>query len=334
MPIDATRSDGSAGDGGSENTDEGREGWFEAGLDDDGKEFVPPSNPGNLSADAGDGTGDGEGEGDGEGGGAATDLDPPEFWSKEKKALWEKADPELRQAILDHDKEARGSANKRIEEAATQRKEAERQSQEAIAVREQLAAWWKQTGPVLAQQFQSKWNIDWQALAKDDPARYVALTAQRDQEAATLSETIKRHEAEVQASDQRATQALQATKRAEHEKLATEMPEFFGKPEVAQKTYDELSTYLQGEGIPADRIPNIYEASVIKIAHKAMMYSRAVAAAKKANAGKGPQQQTGVRVTPGPKSDQVSRNSGATKASMAKLRSGERLTRDDAALFE
>lgn len=260
------------------------------------------------------------------------DLEPPEFWSKERKALWAKADPELRQAILDHDKEARSSANKRIEEAADLRKKAEALSAAAIKDRDDLAQWWQQTGPRLAKQFQDKWaGINWAELAESDPARYTVLKQQREDEAGTLGETIRRHEAEVEQSNKRAAAAHQDVRRSEHEKLATELPTYFGKPDVAQKTYDDLSTYLVEQGVPKDRIPNIYEAAVVKIALKAMRFDKAQAAAKKVSQPGAAPAKPGVEVKPGPKANSGPAST-AEREALAKLRNGGKLSREEGSL--
>lgn len=265
----------------------------------------------------------------------ATDplADPPEFWSKERKALWAKADPELRQAILDHDKEARSNHSKRIEEASLAKKKAEELSQQAIKDRDDLANWWQQTGPKLAQQFQDKWaQVDWQKLAAEDPARYTVLKQAREDEANVLGETIRKHEAEVQASTKRAALAHQEVRRSEHQKLAEKLPDYFGKPEVAQKTYDELATYLVDQGIPKDRIPAIYEAAVVEIALKALRFDKAQKAAKTVAQPKPGETTQPVTVKPAGKSNDGPQSS-AEREAMKKLRSGGRVSREDASIL-
>jgi len=272
---------------------------------------------------------DGESEGEPEG-----EADPyaaaPEFWSAEKKALWEKiTDPELRAAIHDHERQGATAVNKRLMEAAEETKQAKSQLEKFSAERDQLAAWWQNMGPQFAQAFSNKWDgYDWLKMASEDPALYTKLTAQRDAEAKMLQETQRRHEVEVQSANQRAQESFKQIRQAEHEKLAAKLPDFAA--DKAQATYDKLGSYLtKTYKFAPERINAMYEADVIEIAHKAMLYDEAQAklrAQPKASAATATQ--TPKRVTPGARSGQPN-ESEAQRQAEKRLRTGQNLSDAD-----
>lgn len=175
-----------------------------------------------------------------------TDLgdEPPEFWSAEKKALWAKVtDPEVRAAIKEHVNEASRVTSTKMEEAAAKARAAEESAQAAIANQEKSVAWWKQNGPLLNSIIQGKWaGVDWNKLAAEDPAGYVAAKHQQEQEQGWLQGMAQRHQHEAQQIDQRRLAAHQNERQAEHGKLAAKFPAEFGTQEAAQKTYTELSS--------------------------------------------------------------------------------------------
>lgn len=265
-------------------------------------------------------------------------AEAPEFWSKERKALYAKiTDPDVRKAIHEQDAESRSAVSKKIEEAALEKKSLAEKASEYERERDQLAAWWKDTGPKLATAFRSKWEgVNWSELAENNPAEYVKLQEAYKQDVALIQQAAERNEREQALANKRAEKALQDTKRAEHEKLAAKLPEHFGKPDVAQKTYDQLAEYLVKNGVPADRIPNIYESYVVEVALKAMLYDKAQAARASATTQQPPTTatQTPRRIAPGAsqKAGQP-RQSDAYRQARERLNNGENLSREDAALL-
>lgn len=264
--------------------------------------------------------------------------EPPEFWSAERKALWNKDLPlELRQAIHEHEREGAAAVNKRMMEAAEKQKAIEAQVQQFTKERDELAAWWQQKAPELANAFQNKWaKIDLAEIAKDDPARAVQLREERDRDFALLQDAHNRHVQEVQAAQQRQVTALNEAKRTEHTKLATKLPQYFGDGK-AQATYDKLGSYLAKDyGLPADRIQAIYEAPVIEIALNSMLYVEAQAALKAAGKKPGANgqpttaTQTPRRIAPGARTGQPTQGDRARQAN-ERLRTGQALSDDDVA---
>jgi len=263
-------------------------------------------------------------------------AEPPEFWSAERKNLWNKDLPlELRQAIHEHYKDSDRAITGKLQESAEARKQAEANLQKFTQERDQLAQWWQQTGPQLHRAFANKWDgVDWVKMATDDPALYAQASAQRDAEAKVLQEAEVRHRAEVAAANSRQQAALSNAKATEHTKLAAKLPQYFGEGK-AQATYDDVGKYLMGLGIPAERVTQIYEAPVIETALKAMLYDKAQAALKAKPAGQpATATQTSRRVVPGarPPTGQPSQNDAARQA-MKRLRETGHVSEDDASLL-
>jgi hypothetical protein len=233
---------------------------------------------------------------------ADPEAEPPEFWSAEKKEIFRTLTPEAKAAVREHYEEATRSTNKKIEEAAQARKAAEEAARVHIANQEQLAEWWKANGQQIGQMVQGKWaGVDWNDLAANNPGEWARLRQAYESDMAKVRDMQTRHQAEVQAVEQRRMQEHQRERATEHEKLAKKFPgEFAG--EKAQKTYDTLSKYLLEQGIAPDRLKGIYEEAVVTTVLKAYKYDQLQAKAKGVTDPKQtaqPASTTPKRVTPG-----------------------------------
>jgi hypothetical protein len=207
---------------------------------------------------------------------AAEHAEPPEFWSAADKAAWNSVPAELRPVLKKYEQQRVEFVNEKAREAATIRARAAEEVQRANAVVDQAAQWWRQAGPALQQAFADKWSqINWTALAEKNPSEWARLNQIRMDEAAVLAEANRRGQQDVQAATARAEQAFEHAKRVEHDKLAQKLPDYFGSPEAAHKTYDELGKFLFSKGIPADRINQIHEAPIIEMALNAMRFEQA-----------------------------------------------------------
>jgi hypothetical protein len=206
----------------------------------------------------------------------AEGSDAPEFWSAEDKAAWNSVPDELRPMLKKYEQQRVEFVNEKAREAATVRARAAEEVQRANAVVDQAAQWWQQAGPALQQAFADKWSqVNWTALAEKNPAEWARLNQIRMDEAAVLAEAHRRGQQDVQAATARAEQAFEHAKHAAHAKLAQKLPDYFGAPEKAAKTYDELGKFLLAKGIPADRINQIHEAPIIEMALNAMRFEQA-----------------------------------------------------------
>ena len=199
----------------------------------------------------------------------------PEFWSAEDKAAWASVPPALRPLLHKLDKQRVAFEQEKAREAAHARKEAADQVKEATAVTEQAAKWWQANGPQFFKAFGDKWaQVDWVKLAEEDPARCQALRMQAEQEGHMLRQAHEQGQRDIQAANKRAEAQHLEDRRTHHEIIATKMPEFFGTPERATKTYKELAEFLFSKGIPAERINNTYEAPIIELALSAMRFEQ------------------------------------------------------------
>lgn len=269
----------------------------------------------NAHFDAAFGEGDGEGDGDGEASGKVAaepvvdeHAEAPEFWSAEHKAIYASIqDPKVRAALHAIEKERVANVNKKIEETALAKKGLEDKVATYEKDRDELAAWWSNMGPRLANAFQSKWakyaNGELEKLAESDPAEYVKVKAAMDHDFDVIRTTAERHKQEIAAANQRAAAALEADKAAEYGKLAKKLPAYFA-PDKAQATYDKLGKYLVDNGVPAEAVPGVYKAPVVEIALKAMIYDEGMARLKAKGKAQGGEPNTAGktprRVAPGP----------------------------------
>jgi hypothetical protein len=259
----------------------------------------------------------------------AEGSDAPEFWSAEDKAAWDSVPAELRPVLKKYEQQRVEFVNEKAREAATIRARAAEEVQRANTVVDQAAQWWQQAGPALQQAFADKWSqVNWTALAEKNPAEWARLNQIRMDEAAVLAEANRRGQQDVQAATARAEQAFQHAKHVEHAKLAQKLPDYFGSPEKAQKTYQDLGKFLFAKGIPADRIAQIHEAPIIEMALNAMRFEQAQQKALTARAGKIPGKPTPTRVAPGPASPAPSQARAGNRTSDAARQVGERFRKN------
>jgi hypothetical protein len=269
----------------------------------------------------------------------------PEFWSAEDKAAWQKIPAELRPLVKKYEQQRVQFVNEKAREAAAVREHVQMEVKQLTDTVDQAARWWAQAGPALQQAFASKWEkTNWAELAEKDPAQYAKLRTEADTEAALLAEAHRRGQADIQAAQQRAEQAFQQARQAEHAKVATRLPEYFGTPEKAAKTYDELARFLFAKGIPADRIHQIHEAPIIELALAAMRFEQAqralalrssetstALAGKTGQAANTTARATPTRVQPGPASRTGNRNADAARQVGERFRRGGGQSIEDAA---
>ncbi len=255
------------------------------------------------------------------------DAEPPEFWTADDKTAWESVPAELRPVLKKYEQQRVEFVNEKAREAAAVRTQAAQDVERANAVIAQAAQWWQQSGPALQRAFANKWaQVDWKALAEKDPAEYARLDQERQKEQALLADANRRQQEDTKAATERAVQALELAKQAENAKLAHKLPDYFGSPEKAQKTYVELGRFLFAKGIPADRIAQIHEAPIIEMALAAMRFEQAQqhvlrsseGKALSAKAGKTPSKPTPTRVAPGPASAPSQARAGNRNADAAR----------------
>lgn len=287
-----------------------------------------------VEAEPAEGEGAEPGEGEGE---AETEAgeDAPEFWSAEDKEFWKTVPVELRPVLKKYEQQRIEFANQKADEAARASRAAEEKAKAATDKVTEAATWWQQNGERFNKTFADKWaGVDWATLANDNPAEWARLRQQRDSEAEVLAEANRRGQADMEAARQRHDERIRDLKREAHETVARTMPDIFGTPEKAKKTYDAIGAYLVSKGMPADRVNLIHEAPVIEMAAKAWLYDQAkkqvsTVAAKPA-ATNASASATPTRVQPGPAR---AGNQGSERVRQARERinSGRSVSAQDAA---
>ena len=256
---------------------------------------------------------------------SAEDGEAPEFWSAEDKAAWKDVPAELRPVLKKYEQQRVEFVNGKAREAAQVRTQAAQDVERANAVIVQAAQWWQQTGPALQRAFADKWaQVDWKTLAEKDPAEYARLDQERQKDQALLAAAKQRQQEDTKAASERAEQIFQHAKGAEHAKLAHQLPDYFGSPEKARKTYDELGKFLFAKGIAADRIAQIYEAPIIEMALAAMRFEQAQKKASTVTTANTTARPTPTRVAPGPASTAPSQARAGNRTSDAARQVGER----------
>ncbi len=208
-------------------------------------------------------------------------IDPPEFWNAADKAAWAELTPRAQEVIIRKEAERVAAVREKIQEAAADRTKHEAELAKYKGTVEQGATWWEANGPKFVQAFSDKW-APYTAevmgrLAAENPGEWARVTEARNQEHRLLVEANDRGQKDIQERNSQFEAKFQETRRAEHEKVAKSLPDYFGTPERAARTYDELGKFLFSKGIPADRIKMIHEAPIIEIALDAMRWQRAQA---------------------------------------------------------
>lgn len=315
--------------------DNSPEAWAAAVNDDEGEGASPVSEATSDDEVVSQADGD-EPEGEEPQAQPEDDDPPPDFWSAERKALWAKLKgPEfadIRDAIRGHVEDANKAIGSKMEEAAKARKEAEAKALKFEQEQAQSVAWWQQTGPAIQQMLTSKWSHftpEYQKeLAETNPAQWAKESAAFQADQQQWNALRARQQAEMAEVERRAKEHHQRERAEHHSKLAAKYPKEFGA-EKAQETYNALSKYLVDQGVPAERVPHIYESYVVEVALKAYKYDQLQAKAKEVtNPKPGPQNaaKTPTRVAPGAANRTANPASEAKRQALQALRNGERMT--------
>lgn len=127
-------------------------------------------------------------------------------------------------------------------------------------------------------------NIDWQNLAKSDPATYVELQELYQQRMGA----IQQMQQSVAAQSAQLAQAQAAEEKAAMQnELAAVLPKvkaLMGAGYTGEKYRADLTAYLEKAGVPMEAIGNISKGYELELATKAMLYDRQQAAREAAAA--------------------------------------------------
>lgn len=262
--------------------------------------------------------------------------EPPEFWSAEDKAVWATVPLQLRPMIRAQAQKSTEYANAKAEEAAQTRREAAEQVKAATSHVEQAAKWWQENGPTFFKAFGDKWaQVDWNTLARENPAEWAAKTQERANEEALLRQAAEQGKKDIEAAQERGKAELAELKVKAHETIAKVMPDYFGTVEKAKKTYSEVGAYLQSKGFSPERINIVHEAPLFEIFTKAYLYDKAKTQTStvtgKPGAANKAASTTPTRVQPGPAARTGNQGGERARQARERIQSGKSLTIAEAA---
>lgn len=164
-----------------------------------------------------------------------------------------------------------------------ERRAAQAQLQQAAQERHQAAQALVENGSILKSQLQQFAQINWPALASQDPAQYVQLQAQYDALKQQWSQ-LTTHAAELQRVEAyHQQQNLQMTLQEEQQALLAKLPEW-NDPAKAKQEKALIKEYLKGQGFTEGDIETIYDHRAVSVARKAMLFDQLMAKQPQAQA--------------------------------------------------
>lgn len=195
-------------------------------------------------------------------------LEPPKWWSKEKKARFHELSPDLQAVVFEQEETRERVVSKAKQESADARKAADAQAQ-ALQTRVQAL---DAILPNAIQTYSGRWtNVDWPTYATQvDAQEYNRVRAQFEQE----TQQLQRLQAESQWAE---TQRLQKFDREEAEKLKTVAPDLVDEKLGSQRVQKVL-TFLQGRQFTPNELRHL-TAEQASIAYDAMQWREAKASA-------------------------------------------------------
>ena len=138
----------------------------------------------------------------------------------------------------------------------------------------------KQLTEFAEQQLLAEFNIDWQALRRDDPAEYSAKAMEFEKKRAAIAQAKQQVATQTQ---QITEEQVQRIRQDEYTKLIEKLPAWTD-PAVAKAEDEQVTNYLVSMGYSPQEIMGVVDHRAILIAREAMMYrnqAEKVAVAKK-----------------------------------------------------
>lgn len=173
------------------------------------------------------------------------------------------------------------AAAERFEAAAAMRKEAQAETAKAQQERQQYASGLHQANLRLEAVLQEQAQTDWNALAANDPAKWVEQRNLFDQRQAAYQQNAQQLQAlqAQQAAEQ--AQAHQAYVIGQHQALLEKLPAWKDEAK-ANAERQSLKTYLKSEGYDDGAIGGLSDHKTVLLARKAMLYDQMIAKASAA----------------------------------------------------
>jgi hypothetical protein len=231
-------------------------------------------------------------------------VDPPVYWSKDAKAVFEAMTPEQQAVVLAQEGPREEITAKVKAEAAAAKQEAQTELGKVQQLADHLAGFL----PQAIEAFRNRWGDapDWKAVAQEHGAEAAFVAKAEYEEHLSLLQQTAQATLDAQAK------AREQTVKAEFATLAEIAPDL-ADPEKGGERRTEITKYLIAEGLAPEAIKDI-SAKEMVLARKAMLWDRTQAALKAAPpkkpaapAPKAPVRPGGASVTPNPTKQAVGR---------------------------
>lgn len=223
-----------------------------------------------AAADADGDTGDGDAE---------PAIAPPTHWPAADKEAWEALPAAAKALVSRNEQRAEARVAKRLKEVAEDRKALAAERSAMTQERQTSAARAAELVAALNRQIEGEFaDVNWQALAAEDPSAYVARRAAYDARMGEVerlrAEAAKAEEAEAEAAESRYRAYAAGQERA----LAEAMPEWYegDAPSAAgREAVAEVRRYLvEVEGFEPAEVAQLVDHRTLLVAHKACRYDR------------------------------------------------------------
>lgn len=208
-------------------------------------------------------------------------TEPPASWSAEEKEAFESLPPELQRVVAKRESERDQAFNTRTRELAEKAKASESELTQAKQERQRYAAALQSHGTALEKSFKEHGfdklsPEDVVALShpqnpKYDPSKAAAYAAH-----VTALNNVRAEAHELrQRAENEFFHGVRAQQAKTHEDLVKELPDWFGTPEKANKSYERITKYLSEQGFDPREISVIHDKRIIQMVRESYLYREA-----------------------------------------------------------
>jgi hypothetical protein len=211
-------------------------------------------------------------------------IEPPTSWSSDEKQAFKELPPALQATVARRESQREAVLTQRSQEAAEARRAYDGERQAAVAQRSEYLAGLQKMMVLAAPEAQALNNVDWVAVAQENPAEAVRLQAQREQLKSRLGAIEQEFQASKQQLEQYQQQQLAEVVEKEHRELNQKYPDF-SDPVKGNQLRKDLGVYLRDAGgFTPQEIDHAYDHRLVVLATKAMLYDKQLANTASADA--------------------------------------------------
>lgn len=198
-----------------------------------------------------------------------TAVEPPHYWSAEKKEAFAALPADLQKTLKDEWLSGERFTSEKLQEAAEARKSAEAKAELLQGLTERISTAAERAEETFADRWSKFTPEAWVELSQKDPNRYIQLKAQHDAEMSAVQQARSARDA--------ATQVEHARWVSEQEALLKTLAPELADPEKGAANRVAVAEYLKAAGVAEQAIPNV-GALEVSIAWKAMQFDKGRAA--------------------------------------------------------